>query len=69
MVLLTVYILVLFLIHWTTPFSVDLGSFNLKTPKRCSHLKDHGMMAVDCYGLDLVAVPQNLRTDTEVCLS
>jgi hypothetical protein len=27
------------------------------------------MMAVDCYGLDLVAVPQNLRTDTEVCLS
>lgn len=66
MVLQTVYILVLFLIHWTAPFSVDLGSFNLKTLKRCSHFKDHGMLAVDCYGLDLGAVPQNLRTDTEL---
>jgi hypothetical protein len=67
MVLHTVYILVLFLIRWTAPFSVDSGYFNQKTPKKCSHFKDHGLRAVDCYGLDLVTVPQHLRTDTEVC--
>jgi hypothetical protein len=66
MALLTLRILVLFLILWTAPFSVESGPFNQKPPKKCYHLKDHGMMAADCYGLDLVAVPQNLRTDTEV---
>ncbi|PNF24733.1 hypothetical protein B7P43_G16628 [Cryptotermes secundus] len=66
MVLQTVCILLLFLVRWTAPFSVDSGHFNKKTPKRCSYFKEHGMMAVDCYGLDLVAVPQNLRTDTEL---
>jgi hypothetical protein len=69
MILQTLYILLLFMITWTAPFSLDSSVFNQKgqTPRRCSHFKDHGMMAVDCYGLDLTSVPQNLRTDTEVC--
>jgi hypothetical protein len=63
-------LLVLFIIPQTAPFSMDSSHFNpSESPKRCSYLRDHGMMAVDCYGLDLTAVPQNLRTDIEVCFS
>jgi hypothetical protein len=70
MLLQTAYILVLSLISLAASISVDSSLFRLKAniPKKCSYLKNHNMMAVDCYGLDLTAVPQNLRTDIEVCL-
>jgi hypothetical protein len=75
MVLHTVYILVLllvlFMIHSTVPFSVESGHFNMKVrgSQRCSYSKGYGMMSADCYGLDLTEIPQNLRSDIEVCLS
>jgi hypothetical protein len=62
--------IVLCVIPWAASFYVDTNLFRSKPniPKKCSHFKEQDMMAVDCYGLDLEAVPQNLRTDIEVCL-
>jgi Leucine-rich repeat (LRR) protein len=56
--------IVLSVIPWATPFYVDpLFRSKGNIPQKCSHFKE---MVVDCYGLELTAVPQNLRTDIEL---
>jgi hypothetical protein len=75
MFLYTVYTVILFLVLCKIPstvlFTVDGDHFNLKprSSQRCSYSKDYGMISADCYGIDLTEIPQNLRTDIEVCFS
>lgn len=60
--------LVLSIIPQTVQFSIGSSNFSPRYgPKKCSYLRERGMIAVDCYGLDLTVVPQNIRTDIEVC--
>jgi hypothetical protein len=62
--------ILLFLIAGTAPFFLDSENFSLKEKnpaEMCIHFRDHGMRAVNCYGLELTEIPQNLTTNTEVC--
>jgi hypothetical protein len=65
------YITILFfIIPGTVPDFHDYDPFSAKeSTKRCTHVRHRGVNVMECYKLGLEEIPQNLRTDTQVCFS